>query len=170
MIIIKVTKTGSTPDVSKREFNRIKKRSYRSVGRFWHNSGMKAEHFTDKGRRKYKYAPRKGERLPRSSKAFKSSYSGRKLRQKGHLLPLVFSGDSRSLALSRRKVVATSKGMRAIVNAPGLNRRNPASKIDMRDEMTRVTPDEERTLIKLLGDRIERGFRQIKHREVNYWR
>jgi len=170
MIVIRVTKTGATPDIAKRAFNNIKKRAYKSVGLFWHASGMKSEHFTDRGRRKHKYTPRKGERLARSSQAFKKSYSGRKLKKYGHLLPLVYSGVSRALALSGRRVTATSKGMRAIVSAPGLNRKHPNSKVDMRDEVTRVTPEEERTLVKLMDDRITRGFSRVKQRSVKVYR
>lgn len=151
--------------LSKRVFNNVLKRAYAGVMRFWHLN-FKKKHFTTAGGTEYGYKPRKGERGNPDRKGFDRSYTGRKLRFKGHTRPLVFSGRSMRSAMASNKVVATSKGARAIVNAPALNFRNPHSNIDMRSEMTTVSAAERSVMIRLFNTSVERGLRRAQSRQT----
>jgi hypothetical protein len=154
--------------LSRSEVNDAIRRTWFIVGSDYHRAFM-AKHFTHAGAREYGYAPRKGERGAPGSKGFRRSYTGRKLRQKGHTLPLVWSGESRTLARVR-DVRATSKGCRIVIHANKLNFRNPKSEINMRDEVTRVSDMEARvvmrdfahTLGKLLNEGVDRRMRTLR--------
>lgn len=138
---IKIRERGPTPGLLKRGFNKMKEKCFHAALTYWHRDILQ-KHFTSAGAIEYGYTPRK--RQWRGS--FKMSYIGRKLREKGHTKPLVFSGES--MALTRmRDVRATSKRGVCVIRAPGFNRRHPDSQVNMREEITRVsTPDASRTV------------------------
>lgn len=137
MIKITIKEIQPTPRGMKRELGRCLKAMWADMGVMWHRE-FRPKHFTAAGAREYGYQPRSGERGSRGSKAFKSSYTGRKLRQKGHTLPLVWSGLSRTFT-RMRDVRSTSKGARVVMNPPALNLRPKGGTIDMRDELTRIS-------------------------------
>jgi hypothetical protein len=109
----------------KKEFNQMLRDAYEVVGEVWHKE-MRASRFTHSGAAELGFRPRQGERGGASIKGgFKRSYTGRKLKMKGHTLPNVFSGESR-MASKAATLRATSKGV--YVALPGLrdwNRRKP---------------------------------------------
>ena len=76
------------------------------------------------------------------------------MRIKGHNDPLVWSGRSRRLA-SIRKVRATSRGARVILNAPALNR------MKRQKELTRVIPREMLVLSRRLDRFINRRLKPV---------
>lgn len=119
--------------------NRALKESLAAAAKAWHQEYYE-DHFTATGFRKYSYTPRKGQNLPRGSKAFWRSYSGRKLRSKGHLDPLKFTGTTYRLGKVARIVATRKQGK--VVLPRGLNRKHPNSDVDMREEATRVLPSE----------------------------
>ncbi len=161
MILFKVKYTGAVPSVARQALGRIKRESWRQTGEHWHGR-YRPKHFRRSGAREYGYAPRTGE--PGSSNP-KGGYMRRKRREKGHSLPLVWSGTSRQLT-RLRDVRATSKGARVVMNAPGLNRRHPKSRINMRDEMTRISVRERTQLTKVLDGGLDRRLRQIRTRRT----
>ena len=137
MMYIKMHYRGAIPSVmKKREFNNtVLKPAWEAVGAYWHRH-MLPKHFTEQGAREYHYAKRT------------RNYQKRKRREKGHNLPLVWSGESRRMSRTRN-VKATFKGVKVLVRAPGLNRirRSKSGKgINKRDELVRVTQREAGTL------------------------
>ena len=133
--------------------------AYVSALTLWHTE-FRPIHFTKRAASRYRYTPRAGQRAPRGSKAYQRSYTARKQREKGHTLPLVYTGQSRRLA-QLRDIRATSKGGRVKIHARGLRRRHPKSRINMAKEMTRLIPTEKRAMIEAFGKRVSRGVRAL---------
>jgi len=109
----------------------------------WHQQYYEG-HFTPAGGQRYGYFQRKGEGMPRGSKGFARSYHGRKLKMMGHERPLVFTGESYQRG-KVAKIVASSKQAKVVLPST-FNFRHPKSRINMRDEVTRVLPDEVQAL------------------------
>jgi hypothetical protein len=153
----KLTFHGGVPGgigVPAKRFHEIRKEVWLAAGELWHER-FREKHFTRAGATEYGYTPRSGEGL--SGKKFWQSYTGRKQRYKGHQRPLVFTGDTEKQA-KRKKIVATSRGtkssLRIYIRAPRLNSRNPHSKINMRDEMTRVSVLEVKRIVDLHNEQM----------------
>lgn len=155
---------GPTPDVIKREWNRLKKEAYQHIGEYWHARFM-PKHFTHRGAREYRYQPRQGESGNASDKGFRRSYTGQKLRKYKHTLPLVFTGETKVLA-AQRDVRSTSKGCRVVIRANRLNliNRRAAKPINMREEMTTVSPAEQAELARQFNIMLDRRLRAIHSR------
>ncbi|MGB0714271.1 MAG: hypothetical protein ACPGXK_00220 [Phycisphaerae bacterium] len=162
MIVFRVTQTGPMPREVRKQLPLIKKKAFMAAGRFWHRY-FRPKHFTAKGAREYGYAPRKGERG--SGRAFKGSYTARKLKRFGHTRPLVYTGESAQLARIM-DVRGTSRGSRTVIHARGLNRRNPNSTINMRDEMTRISRGEVQRLTKLISESLGDSMDKIQTRKT----
>jgi hypothetical protein len=79
----------------------------------------------------------------------------------GHMLPLVYSGESRDLALGNKDVRATRKEARLVQHARGLNRRNPRSDIRMNDEIRAIAPSEEREAVRVAEREFKKRVRAI---------
>ncbi len=162
---IRVRYSGAVPGIVARELNRIKKAAWIAVGIFWHGSSrMRAGHFTVAGGRRHGYLPRKGQELPFGTKKFWRSYAGQKQRLVGHQRPLLFSGDSlRASRIQKVKATATNKKSKCkVILPPGFNRRHPASKINMRAEVTHITIDEARKLVKKFDGGVDKGIKAIR--------
>ena len=160
MIALKVTYSGAVPGIARKELGRIKKLAYEAAGIWWHQKARPV-HFTQKAKRLYGYAPRKGESGNPHPKGFKRSYTGQKLKTMGHTLPLVYTGTGR--ALSRmRDVRSTARGVRVVLHAPGFNRRHPKSKIDMVAELTELTGDDEKAAARAIDYRFDLELATIR--------
>jgi len=122
------------------------------VGERWHRE-LRPKHFTTAGAREYGYSPRKGDTGNAGSKGFWRSYTGRKQRTFGHTRPLVWSGELEQLSRARRieaRAFTTRSRVRVIMPlASKANWRNPHSQIDMRAELTTVSPGEGEELVAL---------------------
>lgn len=167
MIITITTKyTGVVAELAAREgvsrsaFRKERRGALHAMGDYW-NRQYRDLHFTERGARKYRYLPRSGARLTKGSSAWRRSYVGRKWRRRGHNDPLVYSGASRTLARTAR-VRSTANRCEVIIPAPGLNRRNPYSRISMRDEATRVVASEVQQLTKVAEQKMARGLEQVR--------
>lgn len=154
---ILIKQTGPTPELMKREMNAIMTGTLAAVAdnhfRFMHM------HFEPIAFSRYGYKPRKGMNL--SGKPFYRSYTGRKMKRFGHMLPLVYSGESRDLALGNKDVRATRKEARLVQHARGLNRRNPRSDIRMNDEIRAIAPSEEREAVRVAEREFKKRVRAI---------
>lgn len=118
---------------------------------FWHRH-YRERHFTQSGARMYHYKGRT------------SAYRKRKRRLKGHGDPLVYSGASKR-ASQLRKVVATRKTGRVVMNMPNLNRAGRVG-LDLRGEMTRVHNEEQRVMVQEIFDRAQqRGIDEFQEVE-----
>ncbi len=85
-------------DTSRNEacLQRSQKEAWRDVAWEFHTN-YRDKRFTPEHAIAAGYTRRKGELIPRDTKAFRQSYTGRKLRMFGHTNPLQFSGDTREL-------------------------------------------------------------------------
>lgn len=143
------------------QFSRAKKAAYHKIGVHWFRY-LRPKHFTHEGFREYGYTPRKGQELPRGSREFWKSYCGRKLRLHGHMLPLVFTGESRGLSRTAN-VRATSKGVRVVMAAVRkLNWRHPESQVYAAAELRRVSDGEARELTRIFGFELNRRLSEAK--------
>lgn len=97
-------------------------------------------HWTKSGARKYGYAPRSGE--PGSGRQFRGSYTERKLAQQLHTRPLEYTGRGRAMAVAGKKARGRRRGASAVLPAPVFNRPTQNPDINMRRELTTITPDE----------------------------
>ena len=121
------------------------KESWKNTGRHFHVNHRDLR-FTVAHARKAGYTRRSGEGMGVHAPTFRRTYTGRKLRQKGHMKPLVWSGESRRLARSA-SITSTSKGVK--IRYPGLrkfNLRHPKSQVRMNEEFRRIADYEVPTL------------------------
>lgn len=151
---IKTTEVGATPRRMSREMGRIQRESLEQVGIYWHQN-FRAKHFKPSGAKEYGYTKRKGEGLPSQSKEFRRSYMGRKLRQRGHQKPLTWSGETEQRT-QIRDVRATRNKVRIVIHAPALNFRSAGSQINMREEMTTVSPAEQQVLTDVFQEEMQK--------------
>lgn len=153
--------TGPTPRLAKRAHNQIIKDTLAETAANHHR--FMPKHFTVAGGREYGYKPRKGEGL--TGRDFWRSYTGRKKKQKGHTRPLTWSGASETLARIR-DVRAVAKRATLIQHARGLNRRNPKSDIDMREEIRTVSESEARVAVQFAGRTLRGKYANIRATQV----
>lgn len=125
----------------KRAFNNASKTSWQRTALHFH-AQLRENRFDPDHQREAGFALRKGQGLPKGSKAYRGSYTGRKERRFGHTRALEFTGDTRR-AIKSASVSSTSKGGK--VSYPGARAfsfRHPRSKIRMQDEFRRILPAE----------------------------
>lgn len=161
---IVVKEFGATPGLLKSQINQLTKDALVAAATEHYYKYMPL-HFKMDAYSRYGYQKRKGEGL--SGKAFYKSYTGQKLRKKGHLLPLVFSGDSRTLAIGgtpmiEPKIRSTRYQATLVQRARGLNRRHPKSQIHMNEEIRAVTQSEINNAALAAGRSFRRQASQLK--------
>lgn len=150
-LAISVRDRGPVPRGMKRAFNAASKLAWHDVGVYFHEH-LREKRFTEEHARAVGYTRRRGELLPRGTKAFRNSYTGRKLQRFGHTRPLELTGDTRR-AMRTATLAATGNGVK--VRYPGaqaFNFRNPKSQVRMNEEFRRLTHEE----TMLLGDVYDR--------------
>jgi hypothetical protein len=165
--MLKITKKtiGGFPGskgISKTEFNAMRRKSLVAAGELWKRDFLPL-HFTPQGAAKYGYTPRSGEQGGVGQKKFWQSYIGKKLKAKGHKRPLVWSGRSeeRSKNTSFKPIAQASRVvLRITIPAPALNFRNPYTSVNMREEITTITPDEVQAMARAYADTLARLIRE----------
>ena len=157
MIFVQIVETGATPGILSREMQRIRRLTFHEMGTVWHAT-MRPKHFTHAGAREYGYEPRKGQpgsgSPVKGERGYYGTYTGRKELKKRHTLPLVYSGQSRILA-SIGTVVSTFKGCRVKMPTRALNFRPHGGRINLRDEMTRISEREAAVLMKIANKNLK---------------
>ena len=146
--------TGFTPKAPARLLNDARRDSYQELGDHFHQTNL-PRRFTFFGQRLLGYQTRT------------KKYNNRKQREKGHRLPLVWSGVTRDRVLSsltRIRAFATSRNSHVslTLNAPALNLRANASSPNLRQEITRVADRELRPLERVLHSSLESKFNSIE--------
>ncbi len=131
--------------IAKRVLNNAFKDTLRDMGDEWHGRFLPM-HFDESAYSRYGFTQRKGGNMSPSQKGYKSTYVGRKRKRLGHNRPLELTGEGRMLAMGPAKIRGTNKEARVVLPSK-FNFRHPKSRISMRDEITRVLPDEARTLV-----------------------
>jgi len=168
MILIQMRERGPTPRHMAKHMRRILKECWAELMVYWHTH-MLPKHFTARGAREYGYTPRQGERGAQGSKGFRRSYTGRKLRVKGHTRPLVYSGNT-ELLTRQRTVTSTSKGGRIRLSVPAyIKYKLRHSKINMAEELTKVSRGEEQELARVFERILQQklnGISDVSVRQV----
>lgn len=129
-----------------------------AMGRAWHREFLPL-HFEESAFDRYGYYMRRGMGQDKEGKAYRRSYTYRKLQKYGHQRPLVLTGETLALSRMLKLVVTAKSAERAsarVILPVGLNRKNKFSRIAMRDEVTRITAEEAR----YLHDVGRRAFRE----------
>lgn len=156
LMTIKVRERGNTPRGMKRAFNEASKAAWRDTAIEFHRN-YRDKRFTAAHAREAGYGFRKGELIPRGTKAFRQSYTGRKLRIHKHTNPLQFRahGGTRD-AIKFASISATHKGGKASYRGASVfNFRHPKSRIRMSDEFRRITDRESRELAEFYDSRLD---------------
>ncbi len=154
LITIKVRERGNTPRNMRKAFNAASKLAWYDVAMRFHAEYRDAR-FTEEHAREAQYSHRKGELIPRGTKAFRQSYTGRKLRKFGHTRPLEFTGETRR-RVRAASISSTSKGGKAAyVGASKFNFRHPKSKVRMAEEFRRITKREAKELGEYYDQRLD---------------
>lgn len=153
-ITAKIRDRGHTPRGMKRTHNVAAKLAWYDTALFFHTEFRDAR-FTEEHAREAGYARRKGELIPRGTKAFRNSYTGRKLRMFGHTRPLEFSGETRRKVRAASITSTAKSGKAAYRGASKFNFRHPKSKIRMSEEFTRITQREAELLGEFFDKRLD---------------
>ncbi len=157
-IAFRVEYRGVPGAITQSRLNELLKAAYLRMGEYWHER-FREKHFTAQGGREYGYGARSGERLHRGSKRWKRSYAGRKYsRSGGNPRPLVWSGETEILSRIKN-VTATKNSCTVRLRTPKLNYRP-----QLRDEMTRVTQQEERSLLRVFRDNLRQSLKTERTR------
>lgn len=159
----------SPPDVKAKELRHAVKAGLEFCVLFWHRRIMPG-HFTKAGGKKYGYQKRRGEDEPawvpgkkgivlaggktkygKQRMVQNRKYFHRKLREKGHSDPLIWSGNSETLAKRSVRLVSNSKRAAAVMNLPKYfyQYRKDLGTPNKAAELTTVTQDEVNKLSKL---------------------
>lgn len=154
---VKVTDRGATPRRMLKVHNAANKIAWYQTGLHFHGH-MRDNRFTEAHAREAGYKKRKGESLPKGSKGYRRSYTGRKERKWGHTRPLEFSGRTRD-AVRTARITSTSKGARVSYSgASTLNFKHPKSQIRMNEEFRTITRAESEQLGEFHGEVYGREF------------
>ena len=154
---VNITYNGFIPKMKRGEQNNILRDSYTDLGDHFFENNL-PRRFTAQGGRMLGYA----QRSPR--------YRKRKQRLFGHNLPLVFSGKTRSRALSSltRIIARAKKGEGSLelrVNVPALNLRN-GSGPNLREEFERIAETETGPLERVLEASATKRFNDYSASET----
>ena len=131
--------------IAKRVLNNAFKDTLRDMGEEWHGRFLPL-HFDESAYSRYGFYQRKGGNMSPGQKGYKSTYVGKKRKALGHNRPLEYTGEGRMLTMGPAKIRGSHKEARVVLPSK-FNFRHPKSRISMRDEITRVLPDEARTLV-----------------------
>ena len=157
---IKVTHKGAVPgsaNLTVQLWEQILKGAGEAVGRYWLEHFL-PKHFIKAGAREYGYRPRRDQRLRAGSKSF-ARYAGPAEKVAGDILPLVYSGELEARAAVGARVEVTTSVIRVkLPGARGMNRL-PA---EMRKDLTRVSPAENRKFAEVYDSWIDRRLRRIQ--------
>lgn len=164
--VFRVRQIGAMPRVLRRRLPEIQRQNWEETGIDWHHEFL-PKHFTAAGATEYGYTPRQGERGSQdlASRGFRRSYTGRKLKYKGHTRPLVYSGEAERLSRIR-DVRATSKGVRVVLRANKLNWRNPRSQVRMNEEIRMISAGEAVTLTRRYDERLGQRLNALNEVET----
>lgn len=183
MFKVEISRSGLST-IGKRGFQEIGKAAIEKAAEYWHATYLKL-HFDNIAYRRYGYTSRAKETDRAKVNRYKSSDGERAI---GEVKPLVFTGRSRERALGKKIIRSTAPNYQTyraevVIDAPAFNfgkgvtitktmdgtKVRSRKEIDMRDEVKRVTPQEEKTLEKVFAQEWEKqliahGLRSPKRR------
>lgn len=130
---IVIRERGPAPRGFARLFGKLQAAAWEVAAIHFH-SRFRDDRFTESHAQKMGYTRRKGEGMAHGSKAFRNSYTGRKLAKFGHTRPLEWSGETRR-AVAMANITTTRNAAKiSYAGARKFNFRHPKSQIRMADE------------------------------------
>jgi hypothetical protein len=144
MLKITITRSGLAA-IGKNGFREVGRLAIEAAAHHWWKVFLPL-HFQNVAYRRYNYKSRN--RRYEESKLHRRKFGD--LNALGEVKPLVFTGRSRERALSAPNITAKAKNFETyradvVINAPAFNF-GVGKRIDMRDEVTRLNPQEIKTL------------------------
>lgn len=153
---IRIRERGAAPRGMRKVWNAASKVSFLESAQFF-DAHLRDRRFTVAHAQAAGYTKRKGEGLPRDSKAFRRSYAGQKERRYKHNRPLEKSGDTRDkLRTGGRRTATRDKARISYSQASVFNYRHPQSMVRMSDEFRRILPEENEQLAEKYDSRLDR--------------
>jgi hypothetical protein len=140
-VTAKIRDRGTTPRGMRRAYGHASKAAWLATAAHFH-AHYRQRRFTQAHARAAGYGHRKGELLARGTKAFRNSYTGRKLRLFGHTDPLRFSGVTYEKMRVANISSTRNMGKVAYRGASKFNFQHPRSRIRMSEEFKRILPYE----------------------------
>lgn len=157
-VLLDIKSKGRGPRSVQTQVNATKRDAWLHTGEYFHGK-LRDKRFTAEHAREAGYIRRRGEGMAQGTKAFRASYTGRKLRLYGHTRPLEFTGETRRLVRQASIQVFSMRCQVRYAGARKFNFRNPKSQINMAEEFRRVTTSE----IKELGEQFNNRFEERFH-------
>lgn len=158
MMKITITRSGLAA-IGKRGFQEVGRAAIHAAGLYWWTKYLPL-HFTKAAYLRYRFASRDS-RTNKYKRERRSWPFGEHTEPAiGEVKPLVYTGRSREAALRSPNIRAKAPNYQTyradvIIDAPAFNF-GAGKRIDMRDEVTRFTPQEEKTLEKVFAAEWER--------------
>lgn len=160
-----IRERGRTPRRLKKAFNEASKKAWYDTVVYWHLM-YRDKRFTEQHGLEARYMKRKGELLPRGSKAFRRSYTGKKLAMQKHTRPLEFSGETRR-KVKFANITSTSKGGKAsYAGASKFSFKHPKSRIRMQEEFRRITDREALDLGQYYDQRLDHWLTVVSEQQT----
>lgn len=154
MIRITITRRGIAA-VGKTVFRDAGRAAIYAAALYWWQKYLPL-HFQNIAYLRYRFAPR--DKRTNKYKAARKPwpFGEHTAPASGEVLPLVFTGESRRRALSQPNIKAVAPNYETyhadvVIDAPAFNFA-AGKRIDMRDEVTRITPHENATLERIFGE------------------
>lgn len=136
---------------SRQDVNNWLREGFGVMGDAWHRY-YRRTHFSTRASNKYGYAKRA------------KSYNRRKRRIFGHTIPLVLSGESRSLS-ETRKIKATKRSVTIRMPVRAFNFKPKNSSVNMRKEFLATTRSEDSDLARRANRRVTKKINEFRKSE-----
>jgi len=149
MFIGHIEITGG-PKVIKKQMNRLVREAMEACAMHWHES-FRPIHFTREGFSRYHYHKRS------------EKYLRRKIREKGHADPLVFSGKTREQA---KKMYLRTSARRATGELPVPKYITQFHGGKHAYELTKILKKEEKVIARLAADNVAGAINNLQERET----
>ncbi len=154
--LIKIRERGASPRGMRKVWNAGSKLAFLEAAEFF-DANLRDRRFTTAHAQAAGYSKRKGEGLPRGTKAYRRSYAGQKESRYKHNRPLEKSGDTRErLRTGGRRTSTATKARISYSQARVFNFRHPKSMVRMSEEFTRVLPEENEQMAHAYDSRLDR--------------
>lgn len=158
MISVEITRSGLAA-IGRRGFQAVGKAAMLAAAEHWYKVYLPL-HFMNTAYRRYRYKPRDERTRELKLQRKEWPFGENRARAIGEDKPHVFSGRSRENALSKKNIETKAPNYQSYYALVKVDVRvynfSSGKRIDLRDELTRYTPQEERYMEKLFAEEWER--------------
>lgn len=139
-------------------FNAASKTSWFRTAVYFH-SQLRERRFDPQHQEAAGFAKRKGQGIPKASKAYRRSYTGKKESRFGHTRALELTGDTRRAMKSASISSTSNRGRAAYSGASKFSFRHPKSRIRMHDEFRRLLDGEIIELAQVYDEELDQEWK-----------